>query len=315
MNNLKVCFIGLGSIAKRHIRNLQQVANNYGIDLVIDVVRKIKKDDVIDKELNIKHIYTDYSDVPYDYDVIFITNPTKLHIETLKKFANNGKHFFIEKPVATYKQIEEVLSFIPNADSVYYVACPLRYNSVIQYIRNHVNIKDVLSVRCISSSYLPDWRYGIDYRDTYSASKDQGGGVSIDLIHEWDYITYLYGFPKDVKAVIGKNSALEIDSDDFAIYIGEYDKMTVELHLDYYGRVPIREIQIITTFDTIIGDLIHGTLTYLKDGKLVSLREERDDYQKKELISFLGMINGNENNYNSIDHAVRVLRLASGKKG
>ena len=68
--------------------------------------------------------------------------------------------------------------------STYYVACPLRYNAVIQYIKDNIDLQDVISVRSISSSYLPDWRPGVDYRKTYSAKKELGGGVSIDLIHE-----------------------------------------------------------------------------------------------------------------------------------
>ena len=62
-----------------------------------------------------------------------------------------------------------------------------------QYVKNNVDLSKVYSARAISSSYLPDWRPGQDYRTTYSAHKDMGGGVSIDLIHEWDYLSWLFG--------------------------------------------------------------------------------------------------------------------------
>ena len=100
----------------------------------------------------------------------------------------------------------------------------------MQYVKANIIPDDVICVRAMSSSYLPDWRPGQDYRKTYSAHKDLGGGVSIDLIHEWDYLTYLFGWPKKVHSFIGKKSNLEIDSDDYAIYIAEFEKMIAELH-------------------------------------------------------------------------------------
>ena len=49
----------------------------------------------------------------------------------------------------------------------------------------------------------------------------------------------------------GKKSTLEIDSDDYAIYIAEYADKILELHLDYFGRSIIRELTLFTEQDTI----------------------------------------------------------------
>lgn len=199
MEKLKVLFVGVGSIAKRHIRNLQAIMNTRGIKCQADAYRRPGSNIVPD---GINNVFHDLNEVPDDYDAIFITNPTERHLETLKAFHNKGRHFFIEKPVVSLHQIEEAKGFRLRDDSVYYVACPLRFNAVIQYIKQNINPCDVISIRSISSSYLPDWRPGLDYRKTYSAHKDMGGGVSIDLIHEWDYLTYLFGWPERVHSYI-----------------------------------------------------------------------------------------------------------------
>ena len=306
---MKVCFVGLGSIAKRHIRNLGTICNDKGMALQIDAVRRFSDD----KPAGVSEIYHHIDDVPADYDVIFITNPTEKHLDTLRIFHEKGKHFFIEKPVVSVRQVEKAGLFKLREESVYYIACPLRYNAVIQYIKKNVNPADVISVRSISSSYLPDWRPEQDYRDTYSAQKELGGGVSIDLIHEWDYLTYLFGWPESVHSFIGKKSSLEINSDDYAIYIAEYLDKIVELHLDYFGRKTIREIQLFTKDDTIIGDIANNRISFLKSGEKIDFMEQRDDYQMRELKHFLDMVNGKIESDSSFYHAIDVLKLTQGE--
>ncbi len=305
---MKVCFVGIGSIAKRHIRNLREVCYERGMGLIIDAYRReLKPSNGVD------HVYTDLNEVPNDYDAIFITNPTNLHLDALRLFHEKGRHFFIEKPLVFPEQIAEAEMFATRKDSIYYIAAPLRYSSVIQYIKNDVDLEKVISVRCISSSYLPDWRPGQDYRETYSAHKDMGGGVSIDLIHEWDYLTYLLGKPQKVSSFIGKKSALEIDSDDYAIYIAEYEKMIAELHLDYFGRKAIRKIELFTDEDTIEGDLISGEITYLKSGKQFTFSEGRDDYQKRELEHFIDMILNQAELEDDFQRGLDLIELTQGR--
>ena len=193
------------------------------------------------------------------------------------------------------------------------MACPLRYNAVIQYIKQNVCIDDVMSVRSISSSYLPDWRPGQDYRETYSAHKNLGGGVSIDLIHEWDYLTYIFGWPEKVKCFIGKKSKLEIDSDDYAIYITEFANQIAELHLDYFGRKTLREIQLFTKGDTIVGDIANNKISFLRSDKVIEFHEERDDYQKRELEHFLDVVTGVVPYEDGYKHGIKVLELTQGK--
>lgn len=312
MQQLNVCFIGVGSIAKRHIRNLKAVCEQRGIKLHMDAFRHgVGKQSLVD---GIETVYHNIAQAP-DYDIIFITNPTELHLLSLNKFHDKGKHFFIEKPVVSQNQIEEAKHFCLKKDAVYYVACPLRYNGVIQYIKRNINLDDVISVRSISSSYLPDWRTGQDYRETYSAHKSLGGGVSFDLIHEWDYLTYLFGWPEKVKCFIGKKSKLEIDSDDYAIYIAEYENKIAELHLDYFGRKTIREIQLLMHDETIIGDIASNKISFLRSGEVIEFHEERDDYQKRELEHFLDMVEGVVPLEEGYMHGIKVLELTQGGLG
>ncbi len=308
--NRKVCFIGLGSIATRHIKNLKDI---FGEEIEIDVLRS-GNGRPLDEPMQcmVEQVYYDYDSLPKDYDVMFVTNPTRLHYETLQKIQDNAKHFFIEKPVFETGR-EDIEGLHLKKDSVYYVACPLRYTNVIQYLKENIDFSEVYSMRCISSSYLPDWRPGTDYRNTYSAKKELGGGVSIDLIHEWDYICYLVGQPIKVHSFIGRKSKLEIDSDDLAVYIAEYPNKFVELHLDYLGRKSIRKIELFTKDDSIEADLIEQKIVYRKEKRIIDLNEDRDSYQKKELLHFFDIVEGKCANDNTIKRACRTLRITRGE--
>ncbi len=311
--NYKIAIIGLGSIGLRHLENITRVLDERGDSYQIDLVRSGKGPALTkDHEQKVNKVYYYQDEFPDDYDVVFITNPTHLHFETVCQFVNKTKHMFIEKPVFDRTDIS-VDSLQLRRDSVYYVACPLRYTKVIQFIRNEINLQEVYCARVICSSYLPEWRPGQDYRNNYSAKKELGGGVSLDLIHEWDYLYYLFGFPNKVFNIKGKYSHLEINSDDLSIYIAEYPKMAVEVHLDYFGRFPMREIQLFLPHETVIGDLINSEIRFLKERKVIQLPEKRDDFQCKEIIHFFNLIEGQTNNHNDIFTALQTLKIAKGE--
>ena len=159
---LKVCIIGLGSIGKRHLSNLEFALKKRKIKYQIDALRSghsilpEKCEGIICRQ------YNDINDLPDEYDVIFVTNPTSMHYETIKSVLNKTKHIFIEKPV--FDSLDYHIAELGlKRDSVYYVACPLRHKGIMKYVKEMVDESErVISARIISSSYLPSWRKGVD---------------------------------------------------------------------------------------------------------------------------------------------------------
>ena len=307
---MKVCFFGLGSIGVRHLKNLLKVSREMNIQLEVHAYRSSKRklEKSVDSLIS-KQIFS--CSGLEEYDIVFITNPTSLHYETIKNNVIRTKHFFIEKPL--FESSKYDLSKLNlKTDSIYYVACPLRYSSVIQYLGKFVAENNVFAVRSICSSYLPEWRKGRNYTKTYSAKKNMGGGVSLDLIHEIDYITHLFGFPKRSINVRGTFSDLKIDSDDLSIYVLEYTDKLVEIHLDYFGRVPRREVELYTKNDVVVGDIYNNKIKFLKKGVEKSISV--NDFYVDEIKYFLEHVLRNEKTWNEIDYAYKVLKLSEGDK-
>ncbi len=305
---MKICMVGMGSIGQRHFRNIVKVLSDCNMDYTIDAFRiKGKKiDNEIESSISSIHYSTDT--MPDDYDVIFVTNPTIFHYETVKKLIHKTRHMFIEKPV--FEKYQEIHSLGLGA-GVYYVACPLRHKKVIRYMKEALEKGEkYYSVRVISSSYLPDWRRGVDYRNVYSADKGLGGGVELDLIHEWDYITYLFGFPEKMYKFVGHCSDLEITSEDIAVYIAKYADKMLELHLDYFGAETVRLLELMGNREKCIVDLIRNTIRIVKQNK----EEKRidfgpDDFYLSEMKYFFELVQRGEKSFNEINSANELVKF------
>ncbi len=304
---IKICFFGMGSIGKRHLKNLVKIFNERKVEFKIDVVKRKKELDDEVKEY-IDNVYKIDEFIPSFYDIVFIVNDTSVHIETLNLMKDYSNNFFIEKPLSLNLNGFELKNY---KNKKIYIACPMRYSSVMDYLKKNIDFTKVYSVRAICSTYLPDWRPTIDYRNNYSAKKELGGGVTLDLIHEWDYLTYLLGFPEKIYNLNKKVSHLEISSDDLSIYIAEYKDKLVEVHLDYFGRIPTRKVEIFLKEGTVIGDFINN-IVILENGREIDLSDEMDDYIK-EMNNFLDIIFDEKDNFNDLEHAYKVLKLIKGE--
>ncbi|MBR2526654.1 Gfo/Idh/MocA family oxidoreductase [bacterium] len=275
----KVLFVGLGSIGQRHLKNLISLA-----DVRVDALRT--KNESFE---NIETVYTDYENVPDDYDIIFITNPTTLHYEAISKLKNKTKNMFIEKPIFE-KPYECEFS-----KGVNYIACPLRHNSEVKALKVFVENNNVYSFRAICSSYLPKWRKTGDYRNYYSAKADMGGGVELDLIHEIDYLKWIFGKFNKISKLSGKKSDLEITSNDIAAYIFENKNIIGSLHLDYFGRETKRQVEVFAQNET----------------KIFDLTKNKDDMYIEEMKYFLNLIETQDKNgYNTPKEALESLEAA-----
>ena len=304
---MKVCFVGAGSIGKRHIKNFVQICYKRKEKVIIHLYRVTNKplEDNIAKHID--KIILDENNLDQKYDAVFITNPTHKHYETIKMFINRTDMFFVEKPVFDTTEVD--IADLVKGNKTFYVACPLRYTQVLLDACYIIESEKVLSVRSISSSYLPDWRKGVDYRETYSAHKDQGGGVRIDLIHEWDYLLSMFGKPKNVYSFSGKFSQLEIDSDDIVIYIAQYEDKLLELHLDYFGRKVRRSLEIRTPEHEYIFDIAENKV--YQDGELKKIYAEDGNYKYiKEMEFFYQLLCGEKSSTNDLSDALETMKVA-----
>lgn len=248
-------FFGLGSIGNRHVKIL---ADKYDFELFAYRTKKGEGSN----SLGIKEIY-EWSEVKkIQPDVAFITNPTFLHIDTAIKCAKLNMKLFIEKPIGCrLKNLNLLLKEVSRRKLVSYVAYNLRFHPLITFLKEYLKSKKIYHVAIYNSSYLPNWRPHQDHLKSYSAKAQEGGGVILDLSHEFDYIEYLFGNIKSIDGVFGKASNVTRDSEDFMDAAIVAKRAVVNLHQNFLSLNKERIIKIDCRDEFIASNIITAEVT------------------------------------------------------
>lgn len=241
------CVVGYGSIGARHARILGELG------LRVSVVSR--------REIGhpLRHAGLEQALEREQPDYLVVANATSEHLVTLEAARQGGFGgvVLVEKPLAGRSPGARVVP----AWNVF-VAYNMRFHAVMRRLKELLGGERVLSAQVYVGEYLPEWRPGTDYRQSYSASAAHGGGVLRDLSHELDYINWLLGRWVRVAAVGGHMSRLEIDSDDlFVLLLATAQCPAVTLQMNYLDRVGRRSIILNTETRTLEADLIKCVIT------------------------------------------------------
>lgn len=269
---MKIVFFGLGSIGQKHAKILLK---NYKHDLfAFRSGINGKKNN-----LGIKELYSWKEVEQLKPDVAFITNPTYLHIETAIKCTKVGCKLFIEKPVdKKLDGLDDLLRIVKEKSLVTYIAYNLRFHPVILKLKKYVEKQRVLHVRVVTTSYLPTWRAGVDHLEGYSANLRLGGGVVLDLSHELDYTTFLFGEIKNIDGNYAKRGKVTIDAEDYADFLMDTKLSPVNIHVNFLSHLRQRYIQIDFDNLTVTADLINAEIKEYKNESLKNT--QKLDYDK-----------------------------------
>lgn len=302
---MKVLIVGLGSIAQKHIKALRKVFS----DLDIYALRSSADAKPIDCVINIFDL-TEINSLNIDFAII--SNPTSLHKETILNLIPYKVPLFIEKPVFDKLDAGTLLSDIKINRIPTYVACNLRFLGCIKFVKEFLRNKRINEVNIYCGSYLPEWRPGVDFRKVYSANEDMGGGVHLDLIHEIDYMFWLFGKPSHTISTIRNRSSLEISSTDYANYLFEYPKFCVNTILNYYRRDAKRSMEILLEEGTIKVDLLRNKV-FFEEAEVFSSDKTIFDTYEDQLLFFTQDVLKKHIEFNTITEAVEILRLCIAK--
>ena len=333
---MKVLIIGLGAIGQRHLRNLSALL---GDDLQVSAYRVRRLAHVVTEAMQVEP----GADVEQKYDIkvfndldqaleakpdlALICNPSSMHMSVALRATRAGCNLFLEKPLShNLDGVEELIDEVEKRRLVGLVGYQLRYHPCIKRLKALVqggSIGRIVAVRMEAGEYLPDWHPYEDYRQTYAARPDLGGGVVLTQIHEMDLIYGLFGLPERIFALGGHLTHLEIDVEDVSSILMECradGRLTpIHLHQDYIQRPPTRQYQVIGDSGKILVDLRAPSLTvYDRNGQLVE-QTSFDDFKRNQLFldqatHLLACCRGEQSPNVTIRDGAQSLRMALAAK-
>lgn len=311
--------IGLGSIGRRHARNLAVLQPNSRFTFV----RRIAETDELSEALA-ADVVTDLGDIDGDVDLAVVATPSADHAVVLPELINRAWPLFVEKPIVSEvldcDRIESILDDAPPALRV--AGFNLRYLPSLLRLRRElatVGVGRLARASLVAGQWLPDWRPDADYLDSYSAHASRGGGVELDLSHEFDIARWLFGELSVVAARGDKRTELGLDSNDTSISVlapASGDGPTITISLDYVSRRPVRRYDIVGD-DASLTWSLDGTLDRIERDGIVSLPASHGDFALSETYSSMmrstldGASTGNGQHVQSLRDGLASSRLAA----
>jgi predicted dehydrogenase len=269
---MNVLVVGLGGIGQRHARNLRATLGAdveiLGCDPRRDIPvlsdrLQIEPGDTLERKLGLRMFSDLELALGQQPRAVFVCNPTSQHVPVALRAARAGCALFIEKPLShEYAQVDELIALVEGRRLNAAVGYQMRFHPCLRRLRALIQEKRVgriVSVRAEVGEYLPGWHTYEDYRQSYAARRDLGGGVILTQIHELDYLCWLFGLPRSVYAVGGHLSGLEIDVEDTAEIlmdcVVDQRSVPVSVHQDYLQRPAHRTCEVIGDQGRILADL------------------------------------------------------------
>lgn len=299
----RILIVGSGSIGKRHIKIARKLCPNSDIR----VLRHNFSNELVE---GVDGIFYRLSDaINFQPEIAVLANPSSFHVQIALALTRAGVHLLIEKPISnSLVGIEELACLHEDVGTVIAVGYNLRFLDSLNFFRNELeknSIGKILSVRIEVGHSLKKWRLGIDYKKSVSAQKELGGGVLLELSHEIDYLTWIFGHADWISAIHSQQNSLDINVEELAHLVLEVNsglqesKFLASVSMDFIRHDLVRSCIAIGELGTLKWNGVSSEVSIYMENSgqwqvLFKKDNEYDESYVKEWLNFLGAVEGKE---------------------
>lgn len=308
--------IGYGSIGRRHLVNLHGLG-------VADWAVVHTGQGTLPLELPCSaRVYPDLPKALENERPSFavIANPTSLHVQDALTCANAGCGLLIEKPIShSLVGVDELEAATTALGTKILVGFQFRFHPALKRIRDLLRSGSVgvpLHARVIWSEHLPSWHPWEDWRKSYAARAELGGGVHHSMCHPFDYLRMLFGDPVTLFATLGRDGLLSLPVPEAAnVLLGFAEGLSAQVHLDFWCQPPMHQMDLICSEGSIHWDYMTGSLQVRSADRescwvdVFPSVDSRNELFLSEARHFLDMLKGSEESRCGLEDGISVVRI------
>jgi len=293
---MKIIQIGVGGWGKNHTRILSQLGV---LSAVCDA------DSQRSKEYGEKYSVNHYESldellISEEFDGAFVVTPTSTHTEIATKLLEAKKHVLVEKPMTYKSEDGEKLAKLAEKNKVILTCGYIeRFNPAVDVVKKFVKEKkfgDLVMLEFHRENRMP-----LHIKDV---------GIIYDTsVHDIDTANWLFAdMPHVVFARAGK---IKHEHEDFAsIMLGYKDDKVAIISSNWITPKKVRKFNAVCTDAIISSDFITQEIIVEKSDETKTVQNEKQEPLLLEIQSFLGAIEGKNEQVVKSQEAVNVTKIA-----
>lgn len=312
---MKTLIAGFGSIGRRHLRNLLELGER---DIVL---YRSNRSTLPQDEIGDFPVETDLvAALNHHPDAVIIANPTALHLDVAIPAAEAGCAILMEKPIShSMERVDLLRDATRQNGGRILVGFQFRFHPTLRQAAQLLSegmIGKVQSVRAHWGEYLPNWHPWEDYRQSYAARPDLGGGVILTLCHPFDYLRWLVGEIGALWTFTGEASGLGLPVEGNAETGVRFVNGAVgSVHLDYLQQPGSHTLEITGSAGSLRWNNADGMLSVFTPaaGWQTSLPPEgfeRNWLFLDEMRHFRSVVHGEESPVCTLEDGIRALMIS-----
>ena len=293
---MKIVQIGTGGWGKNHTRILSQL----GV-----LVAVCDADSQKSKEYGEKYSVNYYTSLDEmltaeEFDGAFVVTPTSTHTAIAQKLLEAKKHVFVEKPMTYKSEDGQNLAKIAEKNKVILTCGYIeRFNPAVDVVKKMVKEKkygDLVMLEFHRENRMP-----LHIKDV---------GIIYDTsVHDIDTANWL--FDEMPQVVFAKAGKIKHEHEDFtSIMLGYKNDKVAIITSNWITPKKLRKFNAVCTDAIISSDFITQEIVVEKDEESETIQNEKQEPLLLEIQSFLGAVEGKNDQVVKSQEAVNVTKIA-----